>query len=654
VPGIYGGTVTPPGCVEATIDGSFTDGSCNGPTGTPDNITLFQQPTCYTAYCVQSGGTMSLANHASWKVPFVDFATGIDSDATIYDPATYPSWAALGCQYLPTGNGLGGPQLNCSPSTGVVGDLTLGRKSVPGVPGFGFNFGEVGGHGCTSVYMAAQTGFTTTLINSYFNRGSATFGQAGTCFGNANSPNAAKHLYIGGQGANDKVVMSQLVFDYGTPITQGFDAIAPRVNTGGSISMRYIHVKNAPGNPIQSSPVGFSLDFRYNSIDGYTFSGSQNHGEVYNLNGGGNRSTFYDINNFVMHTTAGVSNNTADHWIEAPTTGTTSLFIDAQVIGNTSIGNCTSTLPTTSPQACGSGAANLWKQVGSYHYLGAQHQQTQIKKNFVWASAAQNGVNRNAGGICVLPAIISGNIDMQDGSAQDSLNETNASTPFTFTGSVTSNVLTTTSQGAAFQIGNATSSRIKDGSTILGRVGAQIASGETGYWDGTFTSTGFSGTVTSTVHGAIQVGMRLGATRISDGVTCASSSLVTAYNAGTGAISFGTSTNCTTGANGWSRNSAQTTGRINGTTLTIESVGGGGVFYPGMLLDGVGVTPGTSIGASFCSAGNTPGSTCTVTISQTVASGTVIHGGSSGGVGSYNLVTPNISSRTLNADSGCT
>lgn len=639
VPGIYGNGGAPPGCIEVTIEGSFTDGSCNGPQGPVDNVYRFQQPTCYTAYCVQSAGTMALNFVPPWKVPFVDYATGIDAaySGALKDPAT-ENWSGTGCTYSATGNALGGPQLSCN---AVTGNLTLN----------GFNFSEVGGHGCTAVFAAPQTGFTVTISNNYFGRGTATYGQSGTCFG-LGINGSATHLAVGGvQSFNvANAIIFNNVFDYGTPISQGFTPVGPRGGTNTSITMKYNHFKNIAGNPIQGSPVGFSFDFRYNSIDGYTFSGSQNHGEVYNLNGAGDRPLFYDINNLVLHTSAGANNNTADHWVQAPVSGTGSNFLDAQVIGTVNIGNCTT---QTSSPACGSGAGGYGKQVGASIYLGAVQQATKIKKNYTWMGGNQNGAIQNAGGLCVLPLDISGNINMQDGTGLDGVNYTNAAVPFNLTGSVTSNILTTTAQSGSFVYGVTTSSRIKDGVTDLGRVGTQRTSGETGFWDGTLISSGTAGTIQSTVHGAIIVGMRIAANSSVSGNSCASNAQVTSYNSGTGAVTFGTSVNCPTGSTGWSRSSAQTTGRISGTTLTIESVGGGGTFYPGMLLDGVGVTPGTAIGASFCSAGNAPGSTCTVTISQTVASGTVIHGGAAGGVGTYNFTTANFSSRALTSDMGC-
>ena len=141
---IHGGIAAPSGnCPQGT---SYTnvrgtpDGCLGAPTGTPDNITLFQNSSYFASYANQNGQTYINSHPPSWNVAGVDYPVGIPGGTVFKDPAT--ATLPSGCVYSATGSSNNGPKMTCTGS------------SNPTFDGYDFSGTLIGSHGCVLILFS--------------------------------------------------------------------------------------------------------------------------------------------------------------------------------------------------------------------------------------------------------------------------------------------------------------------------------------------------------------------------------------------------------------------------------------------------------------------------------------------------------------------
>ncbi len=145
------------------ISSGVADG-CPAPKGG-----TFQVPTFFSGYARQSGQTWGNKNgdngcpasrqncHPTWNVAGVDYPIGVYTPvAQLADPANIPAssncvWHATGSHWNPSA-----PYLQC----GV--DLTQNSDIE------GYNFGDIGGHGCAGIELPVHYAASVTIRNNRF------------------------------------------------------------------------------------------------------------------------------------------------------------------------------------------------------------------------------------------------------------------------------------------------------------------------------------------------------------------------------------------------------------------------------------------------------------------------------------------------------
>ncbi len=113
-----------------------------------------QHTNFFTGYANQSSQTY--ATRPAWNVAGVDYPVGhYTATASLADPAVVYASSVNGCQYYSSQAAhTAGPILYCQTSA----NLTLS----------GLNFGPIGGHGCTFLYLSKSGNPTVTITNNLF------------------------------------------------------------------------------------------------------------------------------------------------------------------------------------------------------------------------------------------------------------------------------------------------------------------------------------------------------------------------------------------------------------------------------------------------------------------------------------------------------
>ena len=223
-----------------------SDGCSGAPTGTPNNVTLFQRTNFYSNYAPQSGQSYA-TKITSWNMPGIDYPVGIPGGTVFRDIATL---SQTGCTYTAGPPGL----YNC---------VNAANPSFTNVDATGR---LVGSHGCVATIMNAGGSGTLSATNSYFcNDTNSIYGPIGSINGPGDLP----------------YVIHNVVCDGGAPtVTRSNDCFA---YGQGSFDLEYSAIQNISGRPIAGNSVGADTQ-KYNYIDSYVFNGSQGHAE-FEING---------------------------------------------------------------------------------------------------------------------------------------------------------------------------------------------------------------------------------------------------------------------------------------------------------------------------------------------------------------------------------
>ncbi len=230
------------------ISSGLPDG-CPAPNGG-----TFQVPTFFSGYAQQSGQTWGNKNgnsgcpasrqncHPNWNVAGVDYPVGVYTPvAQLADPARIPAssncaWHATGSHWNPSA-----PYLQCGVNSTLNSDVE------------GYNFGDIGGHGCAGIELTSGYRGSLTVRNNRFG-----FDDPGC---------SANFQWVGG-------IPASIIYDpYGVgsgsvTITQNeFDGETDNPNTGGAAMAYWIGVRMAG-----------TLQMTYNAFyknpaHAYTFSG---------------------------------------------------------------------------------------------------------------------------------------------------------------------------------------------------------------------------------------------------------------------------------------------------------------------------------------------------------------------------------------------
>jgi hypothetical protein len=244
------------------------DGCAGAPTGTVDNITLFQHPTFFSGYANQSGQTY--ITRPVWNVAGVDYPVGIPGGTSFLDPtvASLPS----GCTYSPTGSSTGGPVVNC---TGTVNASFIG---------YDFTGTKVGSHGCIVLQNQANGTGIFTVKNSYF------------CTDSVN--NAGMIGQVNGAG-DIPFDIENCVFN-GNALNTNKGASAITLSSAPHSTLKYNVFKSIPGRPVASNALGADI-MEYNYLEDMNFNGSQGHGEFeINTGQGTHTQTIWAFNTMLL------------------------------------------------------------------------------------------------------------------------------------------------------------------------------------------------------------------------------------------------------------------------------------------------------------------------------------------------------------------
>lgn len=595
---------------------SISDGCPGAPSGTPDNITLFEQPTFFTNYANVSGQTYTV--RPSWNVAGVDYPAGIPKSVTLQDPFTafQGGMFPAGCTVSKTANSIGGGLITCNITSA---DLTISGYDMSGaITGSGTCYDIAIGY-------TGTTGHTLTYTNNYHSLANA------GCYGNSNSGFAIQ--IFPGQFSN--LVFENNVWDY-SPQTTGAGFIPVSVGNVASITFEYNAFNNIPANPIDGSASNFSLLMAYNAVFNYNFNvNNQNHAEVTDINGTGTRPNYdWYFNTILRGNTA--SNGTSNIWVSSSAIDG-SIFTSVALLNNVVVDNCSPNGGTTTcPNGAGFGKEPQDASLTDFNNI---QQGALVSENYDDFIGAAGGAIVIQNAICPVPITNTSNVNLITGGT---IGLNSVDTTISFTGSVASDVLSVTAtNGVFFYAGGSVGNRIKNGASTLGLLGSQLTSTNTGYADFTATSSGTAMTGLTLVDGTPAIGQTISGTGVQGGtvITNITGSFPTL------SITLNKSANIATPTAITTISAAQVVGSITGTALSVSSVNGG-TLTKGMYLSGTGVSPGT-----FLVSGS--GTSWVVSISQTVTAGTTISGGAPLGIGTYNLTTANLSSTSLTGDNGC-
>jgi hypothetical protein len=135
--------------------GKYDDGCKAAPgLGGTRNGMLIQISDFFTGYANQS--SQEFDKRPPWNVAGVDYPVGIQTGTILKDPAVN---SPKGCTFGETASPAGGPQLRCAGEDPVVE---------------GYEFGEVGAHGCTALLMTNAITGTEVIKNNHFSNCSNT------------------------------------------------------------------------------------------------------------------------------------------------------------------------------------------------------------------------------------------------------------------------------------------------------------------------------------------------------------------------------------------------------------------------------------------------------------------------------------------------
>ena len=209
-------------------------------------------------------GTFNALRRPSFNVAAVDYAVGATGGFVDPNGATLPA----GCSWSATGSLTSAPQMACDFSA------TASVNTVSG-----FEFGPVGGHGCTTLAIANPPAIgTVNVTNNHV-------GNDANCGGNSYSPSVYAWLAVfNGQGSTVWNVTSNTV-DGGSSSsccngsTLGFQVFG---NVVGATTYQYNSVKNMQGREMQAiitSTSGFTGANNY--IEGWDARNQAAHAEIF-------------------------------------------------------------------------------------------------------------------------------------------------------------------------------------------------------------------------------------------------------------------------------------------------------------------------------------------------------------------------------------
>lgn len=377
----------------------ISDGCRGAPIGTPNNVTLFQNPQYFGAggYALQSG--QSYKTRPPWNVAGADYPVGIPGNIKLKDP--YAEFLAgrfpAGCTVNPKGNSVGGGIIQCS----AKDNLTIDGYDMSG---------SVTGSGvCYVIGIKAPAGgsYTLNYRNNLHKRLDGCIGRSHSGFAIQIFPGAWSHANF-----------TNNVWDYSPRATgpgSGYMPISLGGNSFQAISFRYNVFKNIPQNLINGNPTNFGLELAYNYIDSYVFDVSnQNHAEVTNLNGGGVRTQYYfHFNNILRGNNPGRGSGTALIWLSAATPNG-AVFKDGQIFNNVAIANCDTTLPPSRGQNCRSNAGAAMSEANSMSLVSNQWDRLKISWNYTDYTGAL-AIGRFSGVYCATPVEFTENRDLVSG-----------------------------------------------------------------------------------------------------------------------------------------------------------------------------------------------------------------------------------------------
>lgn len=422
-------------CVEFINSSGVGDGNCEAPAGTPDNITLWRIPTFFTGYSGINYG----ANRPAWSVAGVDYNVGIPAGTVFKDP--YVEYLAgrlpAGVTVNPTGNSIGGGLISYTGSA----NLTLDKFDYSGT--------LTGGGVCyvmANTYSGSAGTGVLTLSNSYFNRGTG-------CYGNSNS------------GFNDQIFPGQFatlnftndVWDFSPQTTgAGFKPISIGP-TNLNVNVYYSVFNNIPENPINGSAgTNLSFKFRWNLVNNYTFSGSQNHSEIADLNGVGER-LLYDWEFATIFRGNQTTNSTANIWVSDSNSSSASTFDTVNVLNNSIV---------AVPYFSGGVSTNV--NVADFNNLN--NGPTTIDSNWTdGTGATYHSLAQNT--VCKVPVVFTNNFNLTNGSLIPK-GSTNQPGDGLFHAPLSVNLLTTTIVSSVMTVGSTSGGAIRNFMTITGIPGA--------------------------------------------------------------------------------------------------------------------------------------------------------------------------------------
>jgi len=303
--------VAPSSCPQGTTYTNVrgdNDGCTGAPTGTVDNVTLFQHPTFFSGYANQSGQTYTVRPTA-WNVAGVDYPVGIPGGTSFKDPTAggLPS----GCTYNATGSSTSGPVVNCTGATN------------PSFIGYDFTGTKIGSHGCIVLQNQANGTGTFTVKNSYFCADTVNnAGMIGQVNGAGDIPFDIENCVF--------VVTSSTVLNQNT----GLSAIT--LSNAPHSTLKYNVFKSIPGRPIASGALGSDI-LQYNYLEDMIFNTNQGHGEFeINSGQGTHTQTIWEFNTMLL--TPLVSNEQTALLYVSAGFGTVT-WADAEILNNVGVIN---------------------------------------------------------------------------------------------------------------------------------------------------------------------------------------------------------------------------------------------------------------------------------------------------------------------------
>ena len=274
---------------------------CPKGTGLGDGCSLaninsaVQHSTFFTGYANQSGQTYGTggSNRPPWNVAGVDYPVGhYTATASLLDPKTsQPS----GCTYSDTAGPGGGPRLLCGMSTAMTVS--------------GYNFGPVGGHGCTELQLASSAGATLTVTNNLFAADNSCY--AGTVNTIIQATRSVTFNLVFTYNTVDGCATTDTYCASATTAC-GCDLISDL--KAGTSTYSYNAFLNSPGRIING---GCCTSYAYNNyIEGMSVNGHGHHGEFieYTSNqysNGKNISLIYSYNTCLLTSTQSQNGTTA-------------------------------------------------------------------------------------------------------------------------------------------------------------------------------------------------------------------------------------------------------------------------------------------------------------------------------------------------------